>query len=33
LDDTTLLLEVGAAPSEPSDRSIWIKNDGRVMVR
>jgi hypothetical protein len=33
LDDTTLLLEVVAAPSEPSDRSIWIENDGRVMVR
>lgn len=33
LDDTTLLVEVVTAPSEPSDRSIFVKNDGRVMVR
>ena len=33
LDDTTLLVEVITAPSEPSDRSIFIKNDGRVVVR
>jgi hypothetical protein len=33
LDDTTLLVEVVAAPSEPSDRSIFIENDGRVIVR
>ena len=33
LDDTTLRVEVVSAPNEPSDRSIFIQNDGRVMVR
>ena len=33
VDDTTLRVEVVTAPSEPSDRSIFIENDGRVMVR
>jgi len=33
LDDTTLLVEVVTAPSEPSDRSIYIENDGRVKIR
>jgi hypothetical protein len=33
LDDTTLLVEVITAPSEPSNRSVYIENDGRVMVR
>ena len=31
--DTTLRVEVVTAPSEPSDRSIFIQNDGRVIVR
>lgn len=33
LDDTTLLVEVVTAPSEPSHRSVYIENDGRVRVR
>jgi hypothetical protein len=31
--DTTLTVEVVAAPSEPSDRSIYIENDGRVTIK
>lgn len=33
IDDTTLGVEIVTAPSEPSDRSIFIENDGRVRVR
>ena len=32
VDDTTLRVEVVTAPSEPSDRSIFIQNDGTVIV-
>jgi hypothetical protein len=33
MDDTTLTVEIVTAPSEPSDRSIYVENDGRVMVK
>ncbi len=32
VDETTLRVEVVTAPSEPSDRSIFIQNDGTVIV-
>jgi hypothetical protein len=32
LGDTTLGVEVVSAPSEPSDRSIFIQNDGSVII-
>jgi hypothetical protein len=31
--ESTLSLEIYSAPSEPSDRSIYIENDGRVIIK
>jgi hypothetical protein len=30
---TTLQVEIYSAPSEPSDRSLFIENDGRVVIQ
>jgi hypothetical protein len=30
---TTLTVEIYSAPSEPSDRAIYIENDGRVSIK
>jgi hypothetical protein len=30
---TTLRVEIYSAPSEPSDRSVYIENDGRVIIK
>ncbi|NMF85472.1 hypothetical protein [Nodosilinea sp. P-1105] len=31
--ETTLTVEIYNAPSEPSDRSVYIENDGRVSIK
>lgn len=31
--DTTLTVEIINAPSEPSDRSVYVENDGRVSIK